>query len=274
MSESNKTVFISYAREDAEFAERLYKDLKNVGLLPWLDKETIRAGENWKIAIRKAIKSSRYFIPLFSVKWVEKAAYVQKEIKYAIDNYDIYPESEISIIPARLDKCQIPFEKLEERQYVDLFPDWNKGVSQILRSMDIKIDENKKKEVQETKEEWRMGLSDKDWRDLLTSICKKKCIPFVGSGIYTLQSEDGRVLLPSSKNIVERWRKEHRYPLEDLYELAGVYTLEDSYQLARLAQFLEIESADETYPKNMLSDMLKKIDLVDFDSQFRNLSPY
>lgn len=54
MSVPNKTVFISYAHEDAEFAERLYKDLKNAGLVPWLDKQTIRAGENWKIAIRKA----------------------------------------------------------------------------------------------------------------------------------------------------------------------------------------------------------------------------
>lgn len=119
-----------------------------------------------------------------------------------------------------------------------------------------------------------MGLADKDWRDLLTSICKRKCIPFVGSGIYTIQSEDAKMLLPSSKAIVERWKKEHRYPLEDLYELARVYTLEDSYQLARLAQFLEIESADEMYPKNMLSDMLKEIDLVDFNSQFKNSSPY
>src|SRR5215469_11155715 len=179
MSESNKTVFISYAREDAEFAERLYKDLKNVGLLPWLDKETIRAGENWKIAIRKAIKSSRYFIPLFSVKWVEKAAYVQKEIKYAIDNYDIYPESEISIIPARLDDCQIPFEKLEEIQYVDLFPDWNNGLTKIFdtfRSQGIELTQGGDNQTTAAAEveEWHLGLSEKDWIDLLSSIYRKK----------------------------------------------------------------------------------------------------
>ena len=174
-----------------------------------------------------------------------------------------------------MNTCEIPYEKLEEIQYVDFFPDWNKGVSQMLESMEIEIgDENKTNTIQENKEEWRMGLTDKDWRDLLTSICKKKCIPFIGAGIYTIQSEDGNMLLPSSKTIVEQWKKEHRYPLEDLYELARVYTLEDSYQLARLAQFLEIESAGETNPKNMLSDMLKEIDLVDFNSQFRNSSPY
>ena len=144
----------------------------------------------------------------------------------------------------------------------------------MLASMEIEIGENKSNAIQENKEEWRMGLTDKDWRDLLTSICKTKCIPFIGPGIYTIQSEDGKMLLPSSKTIVEQWKKEHRYPLEDLYELARVYTLEDSYQLARLAQFLEIESAGDTNPKTMLSDMVKEIDLVDFNSQFKNSSPY
>jgi SIR2-like domain len=144
----------------------------------------------------------------------------------------------------------------------------------MLVSMDIEIDENKRKVIQEPKEQWRMGLSDKDWTDLLTSIWKRKCIPFVGAGIHTTQSEDVKTLLPSSKTIVEQWKEEHRYPLEDLYELARVYTLEDSYQLARLAQFLEIDSADEMYPKNMLSDMIREIDLVDFNSQFKNSSTY
>lgn len=45
-------------------AKRLYKDLKDAGLTPWLDKESLIAGQNWKIAINKAIKKSRYFIPI------------------------------------------------------------------------------------------------------------------------------------------------------------------------------------------------------------------
>lgn len=52
MDKPDRTVFISYAREDADYAERLYKDLKNSGLIPWRDKDAIRAGENWKNAIR------------------------------------------------------------------------------------------------------------------------------------------------------------------------------------------------------------------------------
>ena len=131
---SSKTVLISYALEDAKFAERFSQDLKSAGLTPWIAKDAIRAGENWKIAIRKAIKISRYFIPLFSSN-SERIGYTQAEFKYAIDNYDKFPESEIYIIPARLDDCQIPYEKLEDIQYVDLFPDWDKGISQIFETI-------------------------------------------------------------------------------------------------------------------------------------------
>ena len=78
------TVFISYAREDSNAAERLHKDLKDAGLTPWLDKESLIAGQNWKIAINKAIKNSRYFIPIFSSISVSKRGYVQKRIQVCI----------------------------------------------------------------------------------------------------------------------------------------------------------------------------------------------
>ena len=36
---------------------------------------------------------------------------------------------------------------------------------------------------QENQEEvWKMGLSDEDWRELLISIYRKKCVPFIGTG--------------------------------------------------------------------------------------------
>jgi hypothetical protein len=271
LDKSDKTVFISYAHEDAIDAERLSRDLKNVGVITWRDKDSIRAGENWKLAISKAIKNSRYFIPLFSSKSVGKIGYVHKEFKYAIDVLENYPPSEIFIIPVRLDNCEIPYERLESIHYADLFPDWNKGIKQILDSMEIDI-KKQEKEIQEKEgeeEQWRKGISEKDWKDLLTFICKKKCIPFIGSGTYTAQSKDGKTFIPLSKDIIDKWKEKHRYPLEDLYELARIYTLEDSYQLARLAEFLEIENADEDemYPKTMLSEMLKEINSSNFNSE-------
>ena len=135
MNEGNDTsVFISYASEDYKAARKLYEDLKKGGLTPWLDKEILVAGQNWKTAINKAIKESRYFIPIFSSVSVAKRGYIQKEFKHALDVFDEFPESQIFVIPVRLDACEIPFEKLKDIEYVDLFPDWDKGIQRIIQA--------------------------------------------------------------------------------------------------------------------------------------------
>jgi hypothetical protein len=268
----HKTVFISYAHEDESSAEKLSKDLKKAGLFPWRDKESIRAGEDWKLAISKAIKNSRYFIPLFSSKSVDKIGHVQKEFKYALDIFENYPPADIFIIPVRIDECEIPYPKLESIDYADLFPHWNKGIERILKSIGIETKEEKT--IQENKEQEKRGLSDIDWEKLLTHIYNKKCIPFIGTGANKLQSKDGKSLIPLNKDIIDKWKEKHHSTLKELYDLARIHALEDSYQLARLAEFLEIEKAneyDEMYPKTMLSEMLKEIDLFKIHPQSKLL---
>ena len=70
----NVRIFISYAHEDTQAANRLYNDFKMSGLDPWLDTQSLLGGQNWRIAIKEAIKNSRYFIPLLSSNSVEKIA--------------------------------------------------------------------------------------------------------------------------------------------------------------------------------------------------------
>ena len=55
-----KIVFISYASEDYDEARRLYEELKNANLDPWLDKESLLPGQDREIEIKKAIKNSTY----------------------------------------------------------------------------------------------------------------------------------------------------------------------------------------------------------------------
>jgi hypothetical protein len=270
--DSDKTVFISYAREDSPEAEKLYEILKEAGTKPWMDKKEIRPGQNWRLAISKAIKNTRYFLPLFSSKWVGKIGYVNKELKYALDVLDTYPEDAIFIIPVRLDDCEIPFQKLEDKHYADLFPDWNGGIKQIFGSMEIEVkSDNEPRE--EGEEQWTKGLSDYHWERLLENIYTKNCVPFIGAGAYKTQNKE-RSLVPLTKDIVDKLKEKHRYPLEDLYELARIYTFEDSsYQLARLAQFLEIENPeeDEMYPKTLLSKMIKGMEsynIFPFETRF------
>jgi hypothetical protein len=61
-----------------------------------------------------------------------------------------------------------------------LFPNWDKGINQIFGAIDIEINlekESQENEKQDEEEKWRMGLSDKDWKDSLTNICKKNAFP-------------------------------------------------------------------------------------------------
>ena len=130
------TVFISYAREDSDAANRLCQDLKNAGLTPWLDKDSLISGQDWKLAINKAIHKSTYFIPMFSSSSVIEGRYVQEEFKYALDVFSEFPQSRIfGIFPVRLDDCDIPYEKLNNIHRVDLFRDWNQGLQKIAQDM-------------------------------------------------------------------------------------------------------------------------------------------
>ena len=51
-------VFISYAREDRAMARRLYADLQQAGVAPWLDVENLLPGQRWRIMINQAIRHS------------------------------------------------------------------------------------------------------------------------------------------------------------------------------------------------------------------------
>ena len=132
-------VFISYARQDTDSALRLYEDLKaKSDLEPWLDKKNLLPGQTWNLEIRKAIKNSRFFIGLFSSTSVQKRGYIQKEFRFALEVLDEFPEGEIFAIPARLDDCEIPYERFNDMERVDLFPNWEGGIERLLQTFGMR----------------------------------------------------------------------------------------------------------------------------------------
>lgn len=129
-------VFICYAREDESSARRLFHDLRRIGLDPWLDKESLLPGQKWQPAIQQAIKESRYFLALLSSTSVSKRGFVQKEIRVALETLDEFSESNIFVIPIRLDNCKPEYQRLSELHWVDMFPDWEVGLGRILSTID------------------------------------------------------------------------------------------------------------------------------------------
>jgi DNA-binding Lrp family transcriptional regulator len=131
-------IFISYGREDVEAAKKIYSELKAEHLDPWLDKESLLPGQKWKVAIKKAIRESRYFLALLSSHSVSRKGFVNKELSDALEVLEEYPESEIFLIPVRLDDCQPSHERLSELHRVDMFPSWGEGMRQIKKAINLK----------------------------------------------------------------------------------------------------------------------------------------
>jgi hypothetical protein len=124
-------VFVAYVREDQRMAERLCGGLSMAGFSPWLDVAKLLPGQNWPRAIESAIEASGFFVACFSENSVNKRGGFQAEIRYALDCARRIPLDQIFIVPVRLDDCRVPRPIQRELHYIDLFPDWPRGVRQL-----------------------------------------------------------------------------------------------------------------------------------------------
>ena len=129
---SQPRVFLGYVEEDLALVDQLYENLEAHGLAPWLDRRKLLPGQNWPRAIEEAIETSDFFVACFSHLSVRKRGAFQSEIRFALDCAGRVPLDETFLIPVRLDDCRVPSRIRREIQYIDLFPDWNRGLRRIL----------------------------------------------------------------------------------------------------------------------------------------------
>lgn len=132
-----KTIFVSYAKEDLAFVEKLYERLTEMHFDVWVDFMRIRPGENWKIKIAEGIAECRYFLAVVSKNSTSKVGYVQKELKEALSILDLHPDSSIFLIPIRIDETIPASRQLQDLQWVDMFPDFDLSLIQLLKSFDL-----------------------------------------------------------------------------------------------------------------------------------------
>jgi hypothetical protein len=128
-------VFVAYVDEDRATAERLYETLEASGFAPWMDKRKLLPGQNWPRAIESAIERSDFFVACFSQNSVAKKGGFQAEIRYALECARQLPLDEIFVVPVRLGPCHLPGAIAREYQYVDLLPDWPRGIRRLLATM-------------------------------------------------------------------------------------------------------------------------------------------
>ncbi|MBW8003832.1 MAG: toll/interleukin-1 receptor domain-containing protein [Planctomycetes bacterium] len=118
---------------------RLVRDLQRYGIEVWLDRFEIQPGEDWKIAIRKAIEKGMFFIACFSSNyWNRQENLMNEELQIAIEKMQRMQDERIWFIPVKLNPCSISdFEIrsgkfLDSKQWVELFSDCNEGIHRIV----------------------------------------------------------------------------------------------------------------------------------------------
>ena len=89
-------------------------------------------------------------------------------------------------------------------------------------------------------------LEEKDWEDLLSLIDAGKCTPFIGAGASA-------GTLPSGSTLAKKWADKYDYPLQDTHDLA------------RVAQFLAIHRY-EMFPKDTVCREFEKVPPPDFSA--------
>lgn len=126
-------IFLSYARKDKDAVGLLYDKLKAEGHEPWIDSKDILPGEDFKRAIEKAIRESDLFLACLSSNSVDRRGFIQRELKQGLDIWKERLESDIYIIPVRLEDCKGP-ESLAALHWVDLFE--KDGWAMLLSAID------------------------------------------------------------------------------------------------------------------------------------------
>ncbi len=122
----NQKYFFSYSRQNTDFVQQLATNLKNAGASVWLDQLDIPAGENWDVAIQKALSEA------WGVLLVLSPASVQSE--NVLDEASFALDQGKRIIPLMIEPCTVPF-RFARKQYIDFTTDYNTGFQNLLKAL-------------------------------------------------------------------------------------------------------------------------------------------
>ncbi|MBS0380368.1 MAG: TIR domain-containing protein [Proteobacteria bacterium] len=104
MSDQSKAVFISYASEDGDAAQRIADALKSAGVEVWFDRSELRGGEAWDHTIRQRIRDCRLFVAIISANTEQRLeGYFRREWKLAADRMDDMASRVAFLLPVLID---------------------------------------------------------------------------------------------------------------------------------------------------------------------------
>jgi TolB-like protein/Flp pilus assembly protein TadD len=104
VTDSGRAVFLSYASQDAEVAQRICEALRAGGIEVFLDQSELRGGDAWDQKIRHEIHDCALFVPIISQHSQERLeGYFRHEWKLAIERTHHMAEQKPFLVPVVID---------------------------------------------------------------------------------------------------------------------------------------------------------------------------
>jgi TolB-like protein/Tfp pilus assembly protein PilF len=109
-------VFLSYASQDAEAAQRICAALRLAGVEVWFDQSELRGGDSWDRSIRRQIKTCALFLPVISRNTHNRVeGYFRLEWKLAVDRSHLIAADQAFLLPVVIDDTRDDDERVPER---------------------------------------------------------------------------------------------------------------------------------------------------------------
>jgi TolB-like protein len=109
-------VFLSYASQDAEAAQRICAALRLAEVEVWFDQSELRGGDAWDRSIRRQIKTCALFIPVISRSTHDRdEGYFRLEWKLAVDRCHLMSADKAFLLPVVIDGTRDDDERVPER---------------------------------------------------------------------------------------------------------------------------------------------------------------
>ena len=116
MTEPSHAVFLSYASQDAEAAQRICEALRTAGIEVWFDQSELRGGDAWDQSIRKQIKTCALFLPVISGNThARDEGYFRLEWKLAVDRCHLMATDRAFLLPVVIDDTRDDDGRVPER---------------------------------------------------------------------------------------------------------------------------------------------------------------
>lgn len=125
------TVFLSYSRSDSQIVDRIANDLQSEGIDIWFDRQNIKAGQDWREQIEKAL-SNASFLVVFISKNSLGSRIVQQEYRTAFERQKLTGGTRL--IPILLEKVELP-GFLSAIQYIDFTESYYQGMQKLINTL-------------------------------------------------------------------------------------------------------------------------------------------